>query len=75
MADVTVLWAGKHLSAAEERTARDAAALMRRLGSDTADHLERFLPEQAHRWTPDELELGAHVGPWMGFGARTEPGD
>lgn len=75
MADVTVLWAGKHLTADEERAARDAAALMRRLGSDTADHLERFLPEQAHRWTPDELELGAHVGPWMDFGAEAESRD
>ncbi len=73
MAEVTVLWAGKHLNAAEEATARHAAALMRRLGSDTADHLERFLPERASEWTPDELELGAHVGPWMTFGADAGP--
>ncbi|MCC6832197.1 MAG: hypothetical protein IT200_12690 [Thermoleophilia bacterium] len=73
MADVTVLWAGKHLSSSEEATARRAAELMRRLGSDTADHLERFLPERVGEWTPDELELGAHVGPWMGFGAEPGP--
>jgi hypothetical protein len=27
--------------------------------------LERFLPENDHRWTPNELESGAHLGPWM----------
>jgi hypothetical protein len=73
MAEVTVLWAGKHLSAREEATARRAADLMRRLGSDTADHLDRFLPERAAEWSPDELELGAHVGPWLGFAADAGP--
>jgi hypothetical protein len=28
-------------------------------------NLERFLPENLYRWTPDELEFGAHNGPWF----------
>jgi hypothetical protein len=27
--------------------------------------LERFLPENDHRWTPNELETGTYLGPWM----------
>jgi hypothetical protein len=65
----TMLWAGKRLSDAEELRTRRLVAKMRRLGrNDLADHFERFLPEHIDGWTPDELELGAHVGPWMALG-------
>jgi hypothetical protein len=65
----TMLWAGKQLSDGEELRTRRLVAMLRRVGDDEiADTFERFLPENDHRWTPDELELGAHVGPWMDFG-------
>jgi hypothetical protein len=65
----TMLWAGKRLSDDEELRTRRLVALLRRTGKEeTAESFERFLPEHADRWTPDELELGAHVGPWLGFG-------
>jgi hypothetical protein len=65
----TMLWAGKWLSDEEELGTRRLVAKLRRTGShDLADHFERFLPEHDDRWTPDELELGAHVGPWLSFG-------
>ena len=74
----TVLWAGKRLSADEELRTRRLAALLRRAGDTAAaETLERFLPENDHRWTPDQLELGAHAGPWMsldGVGLRPEEG-
>jgi hypothetical protein len=34
-------------------------------------NLERFLPENLYRWTPDELEFGAHNGPWFLIGDVT----
>ena len=37
------------------------------VAGDVAETFERFLPENDHRWTPDELEVGAHAGPWMSF--------
>jgi hypothetical protein len=65
----TMLWAGKHLSDEEELHTRRLVAKLRRTGKDElADSYERFLPENDQRWTPDELELGAHVGPWLSFG-------
>jgi hypothetical protein len=65
----TMLWAGKHLSDDEELRTRRLVALLRRTGKDeVADGFERFLPEHDRRWTPDELELGAHTGPWLGLG-------
>jgi hypothetical protein len=71
----TMLWAGKQLSDDEELRTRRLVALLRRVGDDKiAETFERFLPENDHRWTPDELELGAHVGPWMQFdGVDVEP--
>lgn len=64
-----VLWAGKHLSADEERTARRAVALLERTGdAEGAERLARFLPERGGEWTPDQLEAGAHGGPWLSFG-------
>jgi hypothetical protein len=71
-----VLWAGKALDAEEELGLRRVVGLLRRVeesgatnGSGNARedrvHLERFLPENLHRWTPDELEFGAHNGPWF----------
>jgi hypothetical protein len=65
----TIVWAGKQLTDDEELRTRRLVAFLRRAGDDeTAETFDRFLPENAHRWTPDELELGAHVGPWVQFG-------
>jgi hypothetical protein len=66
MSTATMLWAGKRLSDDEELRTRRLVAKMRRAGkAELADSFERFLPENDDRWTPDELELGAHVGPWL----------
>jgi hypothetical protein len=63
---VPILWAGKHLEEKEELSLRRVASLCRRCGDEeTAASLERFLPENDHKWTPDQLEMGAHCGPWM----------
>jgi hypothetical protein len=74
----TMLWAGKRLSADEELRTRRLVALLRRAGdTEAAETFERFLPENDHRWTPDQLELGAHAGPWMsidGVGLEPEEG-
>jgi hypothetical protein len=71
MGSDVMLWAGKQLSEDEAAAARRLVALLRRVGKrDDAANLARFLPESEHQWTPDELELGAHVGPWLGFGGR-----
>jgi hypothetical protein len=76
MAIGTMLWAGKKLSAEEELRMRRLVALLRRVGdTDVAETFERFLPENDHRWTPDQLEVGAHAGPWMSLdGARVDSG-
>jgi hypothetical protein len=78
---VGVIWAGKRLPADEELQLRRTVALLRRIeeqGSTSDDRevssearmdLERFLPENGHRWTPNELETGAYLGPWMIAGA------
>jgi hypothetical protein len=75
-----IFWAGKHLDPDEELRLRRAIALLRRIedneGTKAEDntaeadrkHLELFLPENSHRWTPDELEFGAHNGPWFEIG-------
>jgi hypothetical protein len=69
MGESVVLWAGKALTGAEEERARRMVALLERAGeADAAADLARFLPGSAHGWTPDELELGAHAGPWLGVG-------
>lgn len=74
----TMLWAGKRLSDQEElRTRRLVAKLRRNDKGELADSYERFLPEHDDRWTPDELELGAHVGPWLSLGGveiESDPG-
>jgi hypothetical protein len=74
----TMLWAGKRLSDEEElRTRRLVAKLRRNDKAELADSYERFLPEHDDRWTPDELELGAHVGPWLSLGGveiESDPG-
>jgi hypothetical protein len=73
MGDATMLWAGKRLTDGEELALRRLVGTLRRTGEDElAASFERFLPENDHLWTPDELELGAHVGPWVGLGARPE---
>ena len=70
----TMLWAGKKLSADEELRTRRLVALLRRVGDDeVAETFERFLPENDHRWTPDELEVGAQAGPWASLdGVRVD---
>jgi hypothetical protein len=65
----TMLWAGKRLTDQEELRTRRLVAMLRRTGKDElADSYERFLPENDERWTPDELETGAHIGPWLSLG-------
>ena len=69
MRATTMLWAGKRLSDEEELRTRRLIVKLRRVGKhELADSYERFLPENDDRWTPDELELGAHVGPWLTLG-------
>ena len=70
----TMLWAGKKLSPDEELRTRRLVALLRRIGDDkVAETFERFLPENDHRWTPDELEVGAQAGPWASLdGVRVD---
>jgi hypothetical protein len=73
MGSDVVLWAGKRLTDEEAAATRRAVALLRRLGDEEdALHLARFLPEAEHDWSPDELEMGAHGGPWMGLDAGVE---
>lgn len=61
----TMLWAGKQLSEDEELRTRRLVALLGRVGdTELAATFERFLPENDHRWTPDQLEVGAQAGPW-----------
>jgi hypothetical protein len=75
MATGTMLWAGKRLSSEEELRTRRLVALLRRVGDDeVAETFERFLPENDHRWTPDELEIGAQAGPWASLdGVQVDP--
>jgi hypothetical protein len=70
----TMLWAGKQLTGDEELRTRRLVALLRRVGDDeAAQTFERFLPENDHRWTPDQLEVGAQAGPWISLeGARLD---
>ncbi len=69
MGDSVVLWAGKALTGDEAERARRMVALLERAGeADAAADLARFLPDSGHGWTPDELELGAHAGPWLSIG-------
>lgn len=69
MGPSVVLWAGKRLSAAEEDATRRAVAVLSRTGDpDSAERLSCFLPEREGDWTPDQLEAGAHGGPWLSFG-------
>jgi hypothetical protein len=78
MTTATMLWAGKRLSDEEELRTRRLVAMLRRQGKDDlAASYERFLPENDARWTPDELETGAHIGPWVSLGeiaVETDPG-
>ncbi len=73
MGESVVLWAGKALTGDEEERTRRMVALLERTGeADAAADLARFLPSSGHDWTPDELELGAHAGPWLGIGGGPE---
>jgi hypothetical protein len=76
-----MLWAGKQLDPAEEAWLRNRIGSLQRAEDARADgwegarrerfSLERYLPENAHRWTPDELEAGAHIGPWSEMAPAT----
>ncbi len=67
----TNLWAGKGLAADEEAHTRRMVALFERCGDDEAAAVyARFLPENDAEWTVDELERGAHAGPWLELGAE-----
>jgi hypothetical protein len=69
MSDGIMLWAGKRLTEEEELRTRRLVAMLRRAGdTETAETFDRFLPEHDEDWTPDELEQGAHVGPWVQWG-------
>jgi hypothetical protein len=84
---VNVVWAGKQLSADEELQLRRTVALLRRieerggteeeraLSAEARMNIERFLPENDHRWTPNELETGIYLGPWMVAEAQVNPWD
>ena len=66
MGSDAVLWAGKHLSDEEQDAMRRVVELLERAGdAQGAEAFARFLPGSEHAWTPDELELGAHAGPWL----------
>ena len=71
---------GKNLTEAEELQLRRAVALLRRMEgresslAESRMELERFLPENDNRWTPNELESGAYLGPWMVVDAEVSDG-
>ena len=68
-----VLWAGKPLSGDQAQSTRRTVALLTRAGEhEAAAAFARFLPEGGYEWTPDELELGAHAGPWLGLDGGPE---
>jgi hypothetical protein len=84
---VNVVWAGKQLAADEELQLRRTVALLRRieehggteeeraLSAEGRMNIERFLPENEHRWTPNELETGVYLGPWMVAEAQVNASD
>lgn len=73
MTNGTMLWAGKELSGEEEAGLRRVVHMLRRNGGIAgAECLERFLPENVHLWTANELETAAHAGTWMSFGAQVQ---
>jgi hypothetical protein len=76
MGSHVVVWAGKRLSDEEAAETRRAVELLRKIGDeDAARNLARFLPESGHAWSPDELETGAHAGPWIGLSAGVAQDD
>ena len=75
MGESVVLWAGRPMSGDEEERTRRMVALLERTGErEAAADLARFLPGSGHAWTPDELEHGAHAGPWLSIGGGPEAG-
>jgi hypothetical protein len=55
----TILYAGKQLTPAEELRTRRLTAFLRRCGDDeTAETLERFLPEHDHEWSYEDRVIG-----------------
>lgn len=76
MSNGTVLWAGKRLSRDEDAALRRVVSMLGRTGrAEQADYFRRFLPEYVDDWSPDDLEAGAHLGPWMSFEAAVEVDD
>ena len=75
MGESVVLWAGRPMSGDEEERTRRMVALLEHAGErEAAADLARFPPGSGHAWTPDELELGAHAGPWLSIGGGPEAG-
>jgi hypothetical protein len=84
---VNVVWAGKQLAPDEELQLRRTVALLRRIeerggteeerafSAEARMNIERFLPENDHHWTPNELETGTYLGPWMVAAAQVNPWD
>jgi hypothetical protein len=76
-----MLWPGKRLDPAEEGWLRNRIASLQRAEDARAGawqdarterlSLARYLPENLDVWTPDQLEAGAHVGPWCDVQAAT----
>jgi hypothetical protein len=76
-----MFWPGKHLDPAEEGWLRNRIASLQRAEDARAGaweaarterlSLERYLPENLDVWTPDQLEAGAHIGPWSDMRAAT----
>jgi hypothetical protein len=68
-----VLWAGRVLDPEDEAATRSLVERLRRSGDqESAEAFARFLPERSGEWTPDELEVGAHVGPWLSLEAEPD---
>jgi hypothetical protein len=73
MPTTTVLWAGQQLSGQDEVGLRRFVHALRRAGNDElAEDFERFLPENADRWTDEERAAGAQAGPALHLDGTTE---
>jgi hypothetical protein len=76
-----MLWPGKRLDLAEETWLRNRISSLQRAEDARAQgwesarkerlSLERYIPEHDGDWTADQLEGGAHIGPWCDMPAAT----
>jgi hypothetical protein len=76
-----MFWPGKRLDRAEQEWLRNRIRSLERAENARADgwegarkerlSLTRYLPENADDWTPDQLEGGAHIGPWCDIPAAS----